>query len=107
MTKTDTGAHHVFNSRDDLCKDQLGFQVIKLPPGGDSGEQVSTTAILHHKIQLPAGLQYLVEAHYVGVAQLLHAADLWRSQQLAHLIQTQLVHDFDSYSLWGGRGKEA
>lgn len=76
MMKTDTEAHHVFNSREDLCKDQLGFQVVELPPGGDSGEQVPTTAILHHQIQLPTGLQHLVKSHYVGVAQFLHAADL-------------------------------
>lgn len=69
-------AHHVFNSRDDLRKDQLGFQVVQLPPGGDSGEEVSTAAILHHQIQLPAGLEHLVKSHYVGVAKLLHAADL-------------------------------
>lgn len=69
-------AHHVFNSRDDLCKDQLGFQVVQFPPGGDSGEKVSTAAVLHHQIQLPAGLNHLVKSHYVGVAKLLHAADL-------------------------------
>ncbi len=76
MIEMDAKAHHVLNSRDDLCKDQLRFQVIQLPPGGDSGEQVSTAAILHHQVQLPAGLEHLVQSHYVGVTQLLHAAYL-------------------------------
>lgn len=92
-------AHHVFYSRDDLCKDQLGFQVAKLPSGGDSGEQVSTAAILHHQVHFPAGLDHLVKAHYVGVAQLLHAADFRGSHGLVLLLQAQLVHDFNSYSL--------
>lgn len=74
MIESDT--HHMFNSRDDLCKDQLGLQVVQLPPGGDSGEQVSTAAILHYQIQLPACLEHLVKTHDVGVTQLLHAADL-------------------------------
>lgn len=76
MSKGETEAHHVLNSRDDLCKDQLGLQVVKLPPCGDSREQVSTAAVLHDQIQLPARLHHLIKAHYVGVAQLLHAADL-------------------------------
>lgn len=76
ITDTNAGAHHVFYSRDDLCKHQLGFQVVQFPPGGDSGEQVPTAAVLHHQIQLPAGLHHLVQTHYVGMAQLLHAADL-------------------------------
>lgn len=92
-------AHHVFYSRDDLCKDQLGFQVVKLPSGGDSGEQVSTAAVLHHQVHFPAALDHLVKAHYVGVAQLLHAADFRGSHGLVLLLQTQLVHDFNSYSL--------
>lgn len=103
MTKGETEAHHVLNSRDDLCEDQLGFQVVKLPPRGDSREQVSTAAVLHDQIQLPARLHHLIKAHYVGVAQLLHAADLWGSQRLFLLIQMQLVHDFNSYSLWDRR----
>lgn len=92
-------AYHVFYSRYDLCKDQLGFQVTKLPPGGDSREQVSTTTILHHQIKLSAGFDHLVQTHDVGVAQLFHTADLRDSQRLAPLIQTQLVYDFDSDSL--------
>lgn len=94
-----TAAHHVSNSRDDLCKNQLGFQVIKFPPCGDSGEEVSAAAVLHHQIQPPAGLDHLIEAHHVGVAELFHAGDLCRGKLLALLIQAQLVHDFDSYSL--------
>lgn len=50
LVKSDTEAHHVFNSRDDLCKNQLCFKVIKPPSGGNSGEQVSTAAILHHQM---------------------------------------------------------
>ncbi len=89
----------MLHSRNDLCKDQLSFQVVKLPPGGDSGEQVSSAAILHHQIQLPAGLDHLVKSHYVGVAQLLHAADLGGRHRLAPLVHSQLVNDFDSHSL--------
>ena len=68
--------HHVFHSRDDLCEHHLALQVVELPSGGDSGEEVSTAAVLHHQVQLPAGLHHLVQTHDVGVAQLLHAADL-------------------------------
>lgn len=60
MIQTDAAAHHVFNSRDDLCKNQLGLQLVELPPGGDSGVQVSTAAVLHHQIHLPARLHHLV-----------------------------------------------
>lgn len=66
----------MLHSRDDLRKHELGFQVVQLPPGGDSGEQVSTAAVLHHQIEFPAGLYHLIETHNVGVTQLLHAADL-------------------------------
>lgn len=93
------GTHHVFHCRNDLSKDQLGFQVAQLPPGGDSGEEVASAAVLHHQVDLPAGLQHLVQPHDVGVAQLLHALDLGGGQQLALLVQTLLVHHFDSHSL--------
>lgn len=66
----------MFNSSYDLCKDQFGFQVIESPPGGDTGEEVSPAAVLHNHIESPASLKNLIQAHYVGVAQLLHAADL-------------------------------
>lgn len=93
------GTHHVFHSRNDLSKDHLGFQVGQLPPRGDSGEKVPTATILHHQVDLPAGLKHLVQPHNVGVAQLLHAADLRGGQQLTLLVQTLLVHHFDRNSL--------
>lgn len=97
------GTHHVFYSRDNLCKDQFAFQFIQLPPGGDPGKQVSSTAILHHQIKLPARLKHLIKTHYIGVAELLHAADLRERKLLALLIQALLVHHFNSHSLWGRR----
>lgn len=99
MINSDTKAHHVFHSGDDLCKHQLCFQVVQLPPAGDSGEQVPAAAILHHQIQPSGGLYHLVKAHNVGVAQLLHAADLTGGQRLALLVLTQLVNNFNSNSL--------
>lgn len=103
---SDKQAHHVLKSRHDLCKDQLAVQIVKFPPGGDSWEQISTAAILHHQIHLPSGLDHLIQTHHIRVAQLLHAADLWRSRRLALLIQTHLVNNFDSYSLWDRWGVE-
>lgn len=95
-----TEAHHVFDGRDDLRKDQFGLQVVEFPSGGYPGEQVSAAAVLHDQVQLPAGVDHLVEAHYVGMAQLLHAADLGGGQRLAFLIQTRLVHDFNGDSFY-------
>lgn len=93
----------MFNSRDDLCKDQLGFQVVELPSSGDAREQVSTVAVLHHQIQPSAGLDRLIKAHYVGVTQLLHAVDLRGGKRRGLPILTQLVHDFDGDSLCSSR----
>lgn len=97
-------SHHVFNSGDDLSKDQLGLQVVQLPSSSDSREQVSTASILHNQIQPSAGLDHLVKAHYIGVAQLLHAADLGGGKRRILPIPTQLFHDFDSNSLCDNRG---
>lgn len=97
--KNNNGTYHVCHSRNDLSKDHLGFQVGQLPPGGYAREEVPTAAVLHHQVDLPAGLKHLIQPHDVRVAQLLHAADLCGGQQLALLVQTLLVHDFDRNSL--------
>lgn len=41
---------HMFNSRDDLSKDDLAFRVGQFPLCGYLGVELSTPSILHHQV---------------------------------------------------------
>ncbi len=73
--------YHVPDCRQDLRKHKLALQVRQAPPAADTGEQLSSTGILHHQVEPLDRLHHLIQAHYVGVSQLLHTRD-FRGEKL-------------------------
>lgn len=90
----------MFNCSQNLGKYEFAFQVWESTPGGNAWEQISSTGVLHHQVQPLKRLHYLIQTHYVGVGQPLHAPYLWGKQHVGPLVQFDFIQDLNCHSLW-------
>lgn len=90
----------MLDCRQNLRKHKLALQVRETTPVADPTEQLSSASILHHQIEPLERLHHLIQTHYVGVSQLLHATDFRGKKCLRLLVQTHLIQDFYCHSLY-------